>query len=87
MATTDDASHEQRAGELILYRGADGGPAIDVRLDGDTVWLTQAQLVSLFDSSKANISEHIASIYAEGELLREATVRDFRTVRAALPCS
>jgi len=50
-------------------------------LDQDTVWLTQAQIVALFESSKANISEHIKHIYRSGELDKEATVRNFRTVR------
>jgi len=69
------------SGEIILYQRDDGKPAIDVRFDGDTVWLTQAQIGELFQASKANISEHIANLYAEGELSLEATVRDFRTVR------
>ena len=72
--------NDQPGGEIILYQRGDA-PAIDVRLDGDTVWLSQAQLVDLFDSSKANISEHIRNIYAEGELSKEATVRKFRTVQ------
>lgn len=71
---------KQPSGEIILYQRGDA-PTIDVRLDGDTVWLSQAQLVDLFDSSKANISEHIRNIYAEGELSKEATVRKFRTVQ------
>jgi len=68
-------------GEIVLYQRADGAPAIEVRLDGETVWVTQAQLVDLFQSSKANISEHIKNIFDEHELELEATVRDFRTVR------
>jgi len=52
-----------------------------VQLDDETVWLSQAQMVELFDSSKANVSEHIKSIYAEGELHKESTVRKFRTVQ------
>jgi len=52
-----------------------------VQLDDETVWLSQAQMVELFESSKANVSEHIKSIYAEGELDKESTVRKFRTVR------
>ena len=68
-------------GEIVLYQRGDGQPAIEVRLDGDTVWVTQAQLVELFQSSKANISEHISNIFAEGELDPAATVRESRTVR------
>lgn len=69
------------SGEIVLYQRDDGTTAIEVRLEDDTVWVTQAQLVELFQSSKANISEHIKNIFHEGELDPEATVRDFRTVR------
>ena len=68
-------------GEMVVYVGEDGKPRIDVKFQGETVWLTQAQLVELLDSSKANISEHIKNIYADGELDETATVRKFRTVR------
>lgn len=71
---------KQPGGEIILYQRADA-PAIDVRLDGDTVWLSQQQLADLFQTSRANVVEHIAHIYAEGELNQEATCRDFRQVR------
>ena len=54
---------------------------VDVRFEGDTVWLTQAQLVDLYHSSKANISEHIKHIFEDGEQSEEATVRKFRTVQ------
>lgn len=68
-------------GEMVVYVGDDGKPRIEVKFQGETVWLTQAQLVELFDSSKSNISEHIKNIYTEGELEEAATVRKFRTVR------
>ncbi|MPV48647.1 hydroxyacid dehydrogenase [Pseudactinotalea sp. HY160] len=74
-------SDVEPSGHFLVYRDEAGNARIDVRFDGDTVWLTQAQLVDLFDSSKANISEHIANIIDEGELAAEATVRGFRTVR------
>ena len=67
--------------QILIYTGDNGQPVIDVQTDGDTVWLTQTQLVRLFDSSKVNISEHIKNIFAEGELDVEATVRKFRTVQ------
>ena len=54
---------------------------MEVRLDDETVWLTQQQIVNLFDSSKANISEHIKYIFESGELEEAATVRKFRTVQ------
>jgi hypothetical protein len=72
---------EVRTGEIVVYQREDGAPAIDVRLDGETVWVAQAQLVDLFQSSKANINERIKNIFDEGELEVGATVRDFRTVR------
>lgn len=67
--------------EVIIYKGDDGESRIEVKLDGETVWLTQAQMVELFESSKANISEHIKNIYTEGELSEKATVRKFRIVQ------
>lgn len=67
--------------EIIIYEGTDGAPNIEVRIEGETVWLSQSQLVDLFQSSKANVSEHIKNIFIEKELERQATVRDFRTVQ------
>lgn len=71
---------EQPGGEIILYQRGDA-PAIDVRLDGNTVWLSQQQLADLFQTSRTNVVEHIANIYAEGELDETATCREFRQVR------
>ena len=70
----------ENQGEIILYQ-SDNEVKLEVRLEEDTVWLTQAQIVELFQSSKANISEHIKNIYEQEELEESATVRDFRTVR------
>jgi len=70
------------SGEIVLYQRDDGTPAVEVRLEDDTVWVTQAQLVDLFQSSKANISEHIKHVFEEGELEEEAVVRRFRTTAA-----
>ena len=67
-------------GEIILYQ-PDEAVKLEVRLEDETVWLTQAQLVELFQSSKANISEHIKNIYEQGELEENSTVRKSRTVR------
>ena len=66
-------------GEIIIYEGDEGQPNIEVRIEGETVWLTQAQLVELFASSKANVSEHIKHIFEEDELQRDSVVRKFRT--------
>ncbi|MDR1168521.1 MAG: virulence RhuM family protein [Heliobacteriaceae bacterium] len=64
---------------IIIYQTQDGKTKIDVTIDTDTVWLTQGQMVELFQSSKANISEHISNIFNEGELDEFSVVRDFRT--------
>ena len=68
-------------GEIVIYQTEDGETKIDVRFVDETVWLTQAQLCELYQTSKSNISEHIKNIYEEGELSEEATVRKFRTVQ------
>ena len=66
-------------GDIIIYQTEDGLTKINVKLDNDTVWLNQQQLVLLYQSSKSNISEHIKHIFAEGELVEESVVRKFRT--------
>ncbi len=66
--------------QIVLYQ-PDESISLQVKLDEETVWLTQPQMVELFGSSKANISEHIANIYQQGELIQSSTVRKFRTVR------
>ena len=65
--------------QIIIYEGDDGMSHIEVRFEGETVWLTRAQLVELFESSKANISEHIKHIFEENELDQDSVVRNFRT--------
>ena len=66
-------------GEIVLYKSQSDSIAIDVFVESETVWLTQAQMVELFGSSKANISEHLKHIFDEGELIRNMVVRKFRT--------
>jgi death-on-curing family protein len=67
--------------QIEIFQSTDNKIELHVKLDQDTVWLTQAQLVALFESSKANISEHIKSILQSGELEPTGTVRKFRTVQ------
>lgn len=73
---------ENKTGEIVIYQTDDGQTKIDVRFEDETVWLTQAQLVDLYQSSKANISEHIKHIFEEGELDEVSVVRNFRTTAA-----
>ncbi|MBS6602153.1 MAG: virulence protein RhuM/Fic/DOC family protein [Brachyspira sp.] len=72
---------EENKGQLIIYQSEDGQTQVNVKMHDETVWLTQDAIVKLFNSSKANISEHISHIYDEGELDKNSTVRKFRTVR------
>ncbi|KIM12903.1 MAG: DNA-binding protein [Sulfurovum sp. FS08-3] len=65
--------------DVVVYES--GELELKVSVDSDTIWLTQKQIVSLFESSKANISEHIKSIYSDNELDKISTVRKFRTVQ------
>lgn len=67
---------------IVLYQSPDGGPALSVRLQGQTAWLTQAQMADLFQTTPQNITMHVANVYADGELPEEATCKDYLQVRA-----
>jgi hypothetical protein len=69
-------------GEIILYRSPDAKSALDVRLDGETLWLNLNQLAGLFERDKSVISRHISNVYKTGELNRETTVAFFATTAA-----
>lgn len=68
--------------QIIIYKAEDGQIKIDVRFDGDTVWLTQSALAELFQTTKQNISQHIKNVFDEGELMQNATVKYFLTVQS-----
>jgi hypothetical protein len=67
--------------EIIVYPIDDKASSLEVRVEDETVWLTQAQMVELFNSSKQNISLHINNIYKEGELQPGSTVKEYLTVQ------
>ncbi|TAM84905.1 MAG: cell filamentation protein Fic [Candidimonas sp.] len=71
-------TNSQPAGEIVLYQRGDA-PAIDVRLDGDTVWLSLNQIATLLGRDKSTISRHISNVFAEGELVRDSVVAEFAT--------
>ena len=71
----------QEDNKIIIYETQEGKPNISVRIDGETVWLTQIQLAELFSTTKQNISLHIKNIFEEGELTRESTVKENLTVQ------
>lgn len=76
MTTKDDKS------QIVIYKTEDGKTKIDVRFDGETVWLTQNALAELFQTTKQNISLHIKNILEEKELLEDSVVKDFLTTAA-----
>jgi len=67
--------------QIEIFKSNEGITQIEVRIEGDSVWLNQNQLIDLFESSKANISEHIKRIFQSNELSPDSTVRKFRTVQ------
>ena len=67
--------------KIVIYQTEDGQTQIDVRLENDTVWLTQGQMVDLFQTTKQNVSLHVRNVFKEGELDQSATVKDYLTVQ------
>jgi len=68
-------------GEIIIYQTDDGLTKIDVKIQNETVWLSQQQMAELFDTSRTNVIEHINNIYLEEELDKNSTCQNFRQVR------
>ena len=66
---------------FIIFKTQDESISVDVRLENETVWLTQKQLVELYQTAKSTVSEHIKNIYTDEELTPDATVRKIRTVQ------
>ncbi len=81
MPDSDPHHSESPRGELIVYQTDDGRTRLAVRLEGETLWMTQNDMAELFQTTKQNISLHIRNILAEGELAPAATVRKSLTVR------
>jgi len=68
-------------GEVLLYQSADGSVRLDVRLEDETVWLTQPLMAELFQTTQQNVSQHVQNIYEEGELIEESTHKKILSVR------
>ena len=79
---TENSPKEPAKSEIILYQTESGESRIQVRLEKETVWLTQAGMAELYQTTKQNISLHVQSILEDGELSREATVKQYLTVQA-----
>jgi prophage maintenance system killer protein len=73
---------QENRGEVVLYQAADGKAVLDVRLAGDTVWLSQRQMSELFDKNVRTVSEHIQNVFKEGELDESSVIRNFRITAA-----
>ena len=81
MSENRQLSAEEPKGELLVYRSEDGQIKLEVRLENETVWLTQKMMAELFQVGVNTINYHVKEIYECGELDREATIRKFRIVR------
>lgn len=68
--------------KIIIYTANDGQTKIDVKLEEETLWLTQVQMCELYQTGKSNVSEHIKHIFESGELLEDSVVRNLRTTAA-----
>lgn len=67
--------------ELVIFKAQDGNVKLDVQLENETVWLTQAQMTELFQTTKQNISLHLNNVFKEGELEQSSTVKEYLTVQ------
>lgn len=70
-----------KGGEILIYQSESGRTKVEVRLDGETLWLNQGDMARLYQTTKQNVSLHIQNIYEEGELAEEATVKEYLTVQ------
>ena len=70
----------EQTGEIVMYQ-PDETIRLEVRMDNETVWLTQAQMVDLFQTTKQNVSLHVGNVFREGELDKEGTVKEYLTVQ------
>ena len=72
-------------GEVLLYQTADGGPALDVRLERDTVWLSQAQMAELFGRERSVLTKHVNNVFKEGELDKKSNVQNLHIAGSDKP--
>ena len=73
-------------GEVLVYEAPDGGVRVEVKLDRDTVWLTQRQMSELFETTPENVLMHLKNIYADGELEEPATANRLLTPHTHIWC-
>jgi len=73
------AKKEEAKSDFLLYQTEDGISKIEVRLENESVWLSQAQMVELFQTTKQNVSLHIRNVFEEGELHEDSVVKEYLT--------
>ena len=77
-----DSETSAPGGQFLVYQTEDGKLKIDVRFEGETVWLTQQHMAELFQTTKQNVGQHLKCIFAEGELVQDSVVKDSFTTAA-----
>jgi len=78
----DASTPEPPRGQFLVYQTEDGKLKIDVRFEGETVWLAQSHMAALFQTTKQNVSLHIQNIFSERQFLEDAVVKDSLTTAA-----
>ena len=74
-----------KSGEVVLYKAPDGQVRLDVRLEQDTVWLTQAQMAELFGRERSVVTKHVNNVFAEGELVKKSNVQNLHIASSDKP--
>jgi len=82
---TEDHLEQQCLDQVILFQAADGQVSLDVRLEADTVWLSQAQMAELFGRERSVITRHVGNVFREGELPEESNVHFLHIAGADRP--
>ena len=72
----------RQGSEILIYQSPQGNTKVEVRVEGETVWLSQTQMAELFQTTKQNISLHIKNIFNEGELVQNSVVKEYLTTAA-----
>ena len=75
-------SYEPPKSQLLIYQSQDGRIRLDVRFEGETVWLSQQLMAELFETTKQNVGQHLKHILEEGELVKDSVVKQFFTTAA-----
>ncbi len=76
-----DTREPRPSGEVVVYEGPGGEVSVSVRLERETVWLTERQMAEVFQTTRQNVNQHLQAVYLDGELDRTATSKDFLLVR------